>query len=211
MQEDQVTIAGKRHALPDPFFVLATQNPIEQEGTYPLPEAQLDRFMFMVHVDYPTEEEEFEIVKRTTSDIKSQITSTLGAADIKKLSEIVRRIPIADHVVQLALQLSRLTRKDNPAAPDFIKKFVNWGAGPRASQFLVLGAKARAALHGRAMATSDDVRAVSLPVLRHRIVTNFNAEAEGVRSDEIIARLWSFIENQQSKSNHGPLAKVIRS
>ncbi len=141
MQEHQVTVGGTRHKLPSPFFVLATQNPIEQEGTYPLPEAQLDRFMFMVHVDYPSEEEELEIVSRTTTDIVSKITPTLGAEEILELTQIVRRIPIADHVTKLALQLTRRTRRDHPQAPDFVKQYVNWGAGPRASQFLVLGAR----------------------------------------------------------------------
>ncbi len=189
MQEHQVTVGGRRHPLAEPFFVLATQNPIEQEGTYPLPEAQLDRFMFNVYVDYPSEEEEFQIVKQTTAEIPSALTPTLNADEILSLSRIVRRTPIADHVTRYALQLTRQTRREKGPVPDFIRQYVSWGAGPRASQFLVLGAKARAVLQGRYFATCDDIRAVAAPVLRHRIVTNFNAEAEGIKPDEIVRRL----------------------
>ena len=189
MQEHQVTVGGERHQLSEPFFVLATQNPIEQEGTYPLPEAQLDRFMFNVHVDYPTEDEELEIVKRTTTDIETRITATLDAERIAELSHIVRRVPIADHVARYALQLARRTRPHKDDAPDFIRESVMWGAGPRASQYLVLGAKARAVLQGRYHVSVDDIRHVALPVLRHRIKTNFNADAEGVTTDDIVKRL----------------------
>ena len=189
MQEYQITAGGQRHQLTQPFFVLATQNPIEHEGTYPLPEAQLDRFMFNTFVDYPEEEEEFDIVRRTTADITTTITPTLSGQRILELQKIVRRVPAADHVVRYAMKLVRLTRPNKEVAPQFIRDYVSWGAGPRASQYLVLGAKARAVLHGRFHAGLDDIRAVAHPVLRHRIVTNFNAEAEGVRSDDIIRRL----------------------
>ncbi len=189
MQEHQLTVGGKRHVLTEPFFVLATQNPIEQEGTYPLPEAQLDRFMFNTFVDYPSEDEELEIVKRTTADIEVRVTPTLDAEEIINLQRIVRRVPIADHVARYALHLARWTRPRSEDAPPFINEYVSWGAGPRASQYLVLGAKARAVLHGRFHASCDDIRAVAHPVLRHRILTNFNAEAEGIKADEIVRRL----------------------
>ncbi len=189
MQEYQITAGGQRHQLAQPFFVLATQNPIEHEGTYPLPEAQLDRFMFNTFVDYPEEEEEFDIVRRTTADITATVTPTLTGEKILSLQKIVRRVPAADHVVRYAMKLVRLSRPYKGDAPQFIRNYVNWGAGPRASQYLVLGAKARAVLHGHFSASVDDVRAVALPVLRHRIVTNFNAEAEGVKVDEIVRRL----------------------
>ena len=189
MQEHQLTVGGRRHVLEEPFFVLATQNPIEQEGTYPLPEAQLDRFMFNTFVDYPSEDEELEIVMRTTAEIEERVTPTLEAEDILNLQRIVRRVPVAEHVARYALRLARWTRPREKDAPGFIREYVTWGAGPRASQYLVLGAKARAVLHGRFHADRDDIRAVAYPVLRHRIMTNFNAEAEGVRPDEIICRL----------------------
>jgi MoxR-like ATPase len=172
---------------------LATQNPIEQEGTYPLPEAQLDRFMFNVFVDYPDEDEEFQIVRRTTADVKPQITATLSAEEIMQLSRIVRRVPVADHVLRYALKFTRLTRREKEEVPSFVREYVSWGAGPRASQNLILGAKARAALHGRLFVRCEDIRAVSLPVLRHRILTNFNAEAEGVKPDDIIRQLAEVI------------------
>jgi MoxR-like ATPase len=193
MQEHQVTVGGRRHTLPEPFFVLATQNPIEQEGTYPLPEAQLDRFMFNVLVDYPTEEEEFQIVRQTTADVVVQTVKSLSQQEIGALQQFVRRVPVADHVIRYAMQFTRLSRNRGPDTPDFVKKYVSWGAGPRASQYLVLGAKARAVLHGRPYASTEDVRAVALPVLRHRLMTNFNAEAEGIRPDNIIQRLIELI------------------
>jgi len=189
MQEHQVTIGGERHALPQPFFVLATQNPIEQEGTYPLPEAQLDRFMFEVLVDYPNEDEELQIVKQTTADFTPSVTATLGADEIKTLSQLVRRVPIADHLARYALQLARQTRVGKGDVPELVSKYVSWGAGPRASQYLVLAAKARAALHGRYCVGGEDIQAVALPVLRHRIIANFNAEADGVSTDAIIEHL----------------------
>jgi MoxR-like ATPase len=193
MQEHQVTVGGRKHKLEQPFFVLATQNPIEQEGTYPLPEAQLDRFMFNTFVDYPDEDEELEIVRRTTTDKSVQLTPSLDGEEILALQKIVRKVPAADHVVRYALQFTRLTRQGKGEVPEFIENYVGWGAGPRASQFLVLGAKARAALHGRYFATCEDVRAVALPVLRHRIMTNFNAEAEGIKSDDVIKQLIEVI------------------
>ena len=191
--------------------MLATQNPIEQEGTYPLPEAQLDRFMFNIFVDYPDEEEEFRIVKQTTADLSTTITRTLTAEEIIALAQIVRRVPIADHVTRYALQFTRLTRKEKGHVPDFIRDYVSWGAGPRASQYLVLGAKARAVLQGRYFATCDDIRAVAAPVLRHRIVTNFNAEAEGVKPDDIVRRLIATIPaDRYEKSAGGKLPEVFR-
>ena len=212
MQEQQVTVGGERHKLPAPFFVLATQNPIEQEGTYPLPEAQLDRFMFNVLVDYPNEEEELQIVKRTTTDVEIKVTPALNADQIVALGQIVRRVPIADHVTRYALQLARLTRSRNPAAPDFVRDYVLWGAGPRASQYLVLGAKARAVLRGRFFANHEDIRAVAMPVLRHRIKTNFNADAEGISSDDIVQKLIDMIPIEaEDKTDDGRLPEVFRS
>ena len=189
MQECQITAGGSRHRLGQPFFVLATQNPIEHEGTYPLPEAQLDRFMFDTYVDYPDEDEEFDIVRRTTADVTATVSPVLSGEQILALQTIVRRVPVADHVVRYAMKLVRLTRPNKDNVPSFIRDYVSWGAGPRASQYLVLGAKARAVLHGQFHADVDDIRAVVHPVLRHRIVTNFNAEAEGVKPDDLIHRL----------------------
>jgi MoxR-like ATPase len=212
MQEYQITAGGTRHRLSQPFFVLATQNPIEQEGTYPLPEAQLDRFMFNTYVDYPDEEEEFDIVRRTTADLEPVVAPTLSGEQILALQKTVRRVPAADHVIRYALQLARLTRPDKGQAPDFIRQYVSWGAGPRASQYLTLGAKARAVLHGRFYAGCDDIRAVAHPVLRHRIITNFNAEAEGIKPDDVIRRLIETIEVEEDLSaKRGKLPKVFRS
>jgi MoxR-like ATPase len=210
MQELQVTVGGKRHTLDAPFFVLATQNPIEQEGTYPLPEAQLDRFMFQVHVGYPSEEEELEIVRRTTSDVEVKLVPTLSAERILKLQHLVRRIPVPDQVSRYALKLARLTRRGETEAPSFMKEYVLWGAGPRASQFLVLGAKARAVLHGRDFATYDDVRAVALPVLRHRLKTNFNAEAEGLTTDHLIQKLLDTLAPAEG-NGRGSVPQVFNS
>jgi MoxR-like ATPase len=193
MQERQVTVGGQRHKLPSPFFVLATQNPIEQEGTYPLPEAQLDRFMFMVKVDYPSEAEELAIVKQTTTDVKTTVTPQLSADDLLAMADLVRRVPIADHLAQYAIRIVRQTRvgrgESSSSKNDMVDRYLSWGAGPRASQFLVLAAKARAALQGRHCVEMEDLRAVAHPVLRHRIVTNFNAEADGVTPDHVIDRL----------------------
>ncbi len=212
MQEHQITVGGKRHRLEEPFFVLATQNPIEQEGTYPLPEAQLDRFMFNVFVDYPDEEEELRIVKQTTTDAVAQITPTLAAADIVELGQIVRRVPVADHIARYALHLTRATRREKGPVPDFIEDYVTWGAGPRASQFLVLGAKARAVLHGRYFVTTDDIRSVAPPVLRHRIMTNFNAEAEGIKPDDIVRRLIETIPVEADETaTSGKQPQIFRS
>ncbi len=200
MQEHQITAGGSRHRLAEPFFVLATQNPIEHEGTYPLPEAQLDRFMFHILVDYPSEEEEFQIVRQTTADVETTIAATLSGEQILELQKIVRRVPVADHVIRYALDLVRRTRGSAPDAPDFVRSYVQWGAGPRASQYLILGAKARAVLQGRYYAGCEDVRAVAGPVLRHRILTNFNAEAEGIKPDEIVRRL---IESSMRRDGDG--------
>jgi MoxR-like ATPase len=211
MQEHQVTVGGRRHPLPEPFFVLATQNPIEQEGTYPLPEAQLDRFMFHVWVDYPSAEEELEIVQRTTADIDAQITPTLHAEQIASLTRIVRKVPVAEHVARYALQLARLTRRQEADAPDFVREYVQWGAGPRASQHLVLGAKSRAVLLGRFCATHDDVRAIAPAVLRHRLKMNFNAEAAGVTADEIVRRLLAHIPLTSGETKPRGIPDVYRS
>ncbi len=194
MQERQATVGGTRHQLPDPFFVLATQNPIEQEGTYPLPEAQQDRFMFNIRVDYPEEEEEFKIVEQTTTPHMPVVERVLSATDILEMQDIVRKVPVAPYVIRYAMKFTRLTRKKaGNDVPDFIKDYVTWGAGPRATQYLVLGAKARAVLHGRYYVSCEDIRAVAAPVLRHRIITNFNAEAEGIKSDDLVKRLADMI------------------
>ena len=194
MVERQVTSAGQRHELPDPFFVLATQNPIEQEGTYPLPEAQLDRFMFLIQVGYPTLEEEREILRRTTGGATEQPRPVVGAEELKHLQDAVRAIPVADHVYDYVLALTRGTRVGGTQQFAFVQQWVSWGAGPRASQFLILGAKARAALAGRTHVAIEDVKAVVHPVLRHRIVTNYSAQAEGITSDIVIDRLLQEIE-----------------
>ncbi len=188
MQEKQVTSGGNTYALDLPFFVLATQNPIELEGTYPLPEAQLDRFMFSIHVDYPTEEEEREIVESTTSAYVPDLKVVLTGEDILRLQKLVRRVPVPDHVLAYAIRLARSTRPAD-GSPDYIRNWVSWGAGPRASQYLVLGAKTRAILRGKFAPETEDVKAVAQPVLRHRIVTNFNAEADGVSASDIVDRL----------------------
>ena len=211
MQERQVTVGGQRHALPDPFFVLATQNPIEQEGTYPLPEAQLDRFMFHIRVDYPSEEEELLIIKQTTADSLATVSRTLDAARILELSQVVRRVPIADHVARYALSLARRSRPGQPDAPRFIRDYVQWGAGPRAGQYLVLGAKARAALDGRAHVELEDIRAVAPPVLRHRLKTNFNADAEGVTAEELIRRLLASPSEPSAEDRRDSLPDLLRS
>jgi MoxR-like ATPase len=186
MQENQVTAAGFTHRLPQPFFVLATQNPIEQEGTYPLPEAQLDRFMFKVLVDYPTEDEEVNIVRLTTAPQEAPLERIYDARGILALQSIVRKVPCSEAVMRYAARLTRTTRREQGEPPRFVRDYVAWGAGPRASQFLVLAGKARAMLSGRYHVTVDDVRAVARPVLRHRIVTNFNAEAEGIHAEQIV-------------------------
>jgi MoxR-like ATPase len=189
MQEHHVTAAGQTYTLEGPFFVLATQNPIEQEGTYPLPEAQLDRFMFNLWLDYPSFKEEVAIVKSTTSPYAPDLKRILSAKEIIAFQDLVRRVPVADNVIEYAVTLVDRTRPTVPSAPDFIKSWIRWGAGPRASQYLILGAKTRAILSGRHTPDIDDVKALAPPVLRHRIVTSFNAEAEGVSAIQIIERL----------------------
>jgi MoxR-like ATPase len=195
MQEKEVTAGGQTYSLSLPFFVLATQNPIELEGTYPLPEAQLDRFMFNVLVDYPNADEEERIVATTTSAYEAKIERVLGAKEILDLQKLVRRVPAADHVVRYAVRLARATR-GRDGSPEFIKQWVSWGAGPRASQFLVLGAKTRAVLMGRYAPGIEDVKAVAPAVLRHRIVSNFTAEAEGVKPERIITELLQAVPSE---------------
>lgn len=193
MQERKVSVAGQSLALDPPFFVLATQNPIEQEGTYPLPEAQLDRFMFNIRVDYPSFEEEMEVVRNTTSDRKVQLRSILKGEDIIEFQDLVRKVPVTDNVISYAVKLVGKTRINAPEAPAFVKDLLTWGAGPRASQYLILGAKAHALLKGKYSPDIEDVRAIAVPVLRHRIVPSFTAEAEGVTADDIINRLMASV------------------
>jgi len=187
MQEHEVTVGGATYQLSEPFFVLATQNPIEQEGTYPLPEAQLDRFMFELHVGYPSRQEEEAIVERTTGDLTAELAPVLSAEELIQLQRLVRRVPAPKVVVEAAVRMARMTRPADADAPAEVKEYVGWGAGPRASQYLVLGAKARAAMDGRPMADLEDLDAVSVSVLRHRLVLNFNAEAAGTRAEDIVA------------------------
>ena len=189
MQEHRVTAANTTYALSEPFFVLATQNPIEQEGTYPLPEAQLDRFMFNLWLDYPTEREEIDIVKTTTSEYRANLVKVMNAKEIIDFQDLVRTVPVADNVIEYAVRLVGKTRAKREGVSDFVSKYVSYGAGPRASQYLVLGAKVRALLDGRYTPSIDDIRSLALPVLRHRIITNFNAEAEGLTTIEIVQRL----------------------
>ncbi|HME91197.1 MAG TPA: MoxR family ATPase [Myxococcaceae bacterium] len=195
MQEYRVTAGGQTFPLDLPFLVFATQNPIEQEGTYPLPEAQLDRFMFLVDVGYPSEEEEVQIVKSTTGASRPSLNKILSPEKIIDLQELVRRVPVPDHVVQYAVSLVRHTRPKEDGAPDFIAKNVAWGAGPRASQYLVIAAKARAILNGRYVAGVDDVKALAQPVLRHRVLPNFHAESEGITSVKLVDRLLAMIQS----------------
>ncbi|UCG93205.1 MAG: MoxR family ATPase [candidate division WOR-3 bacterium] len=189
MQEYRVTYGGETFPLPLPFFVLATQNPIEQEGTYPLPEAQLDRFMFTINIDYPSSKEEIEIVKTTTSAYEAQLEKLIDAKELLSFQKLIRRIPVAEDIIEKTVTLVGLTRPNNTNSPDIVKKYVAWGAGPRASQYLILGAKAWSALDGRYSPNFDDVRYVAHPVLRHRVITNFAAEADGITSDHIIDEL----------------------
>jgi MoxR-like ATPase len=193
MQEYRVTAGGTTHELPLPFLVFATQNPVEQEGTYPLPEAQLDRFMFQVDVDYPSEAEEEEIVRQQTSDHRPELSRVLSPQRIMQLQDLVRRVPVADHVVKYAVALARSTRPNVPTAPPFVKEAISWGAGPRASQFLILAAKARAILDGRFAVAIDDVIALARPTLQHRLILNYRAEAEGVRAGDLVDRLLSVV------------------
>jgi MoxR-like ATPase len=189
MQERQVTAGNHTYTLGKPFFVLATQNPIEQEGTYPLPEAQLDRFMLSINVDYPQRHEELEILRATTASRTVNLTPILHADEILALQQVVRRVPVGEHVFEYTLDLVRQTRPGDKASPDYVKQWLDVGAGPRAGQNLVLGAKARALMHGRMYATCDDVAHLALPVLRHRMITNFNAESEGVTPDDVVKRI----------------------
>ena len=189
MQERSVTAGGKHYELDKPFFVLATQNPIEQEGTYPLPEAQLDRFMFNLKVDYPSFNEEVEIVKNTTSNTNNSVSEVLSSSEIIKIQNLIRKIPVADNVVEYAVKLVAKTRPDSNFAPDDVKKYISWGAGPRASQFLVLAAKCHAAINGKYSPDIEDVKAISYPILRHRIVRNYKAEAEGMSLEKLIYSL----------------------
>lgn len=194
MQEHKVTAAGETFVLDEPFFVLATQNPIEQEGTYPLPEAQLDRFMFNLWIDYPDFGEEIEIVKSTTSDYMPHLQKVMSAEKIMDYQNVLRKIPVAENVIEYAVRLVNLTRPTFQEAPKFIREWINWGAGPRASQYLIVGAKTRAALQGRFTPQIEDVKACAVPVLRHRLVPNFNAEAEGVTTINIIEKLLEAVE-----------------
>jgi MoxR-like ATPase len=189
MQEQKVTVVGKTSRLEPPFFVLATQNPVEQEGTYPLPEAQLDRFMFLIEVDYPSEEEEVMIARTTTGDTLPQLDHVLSAAEIIDFQNLVRRVPVPDHIYRFAAKLARRTRPQGATAPDWLKPLVSWGAGPRAVQYLILGAKSRAALTGGYMVRLEDIAAVAAPVLTHRVLTTFAAQAEGIDAKKIVERL----------------------
>ncbi|MFO0864762.1 MAG: AAA family ATPase [Gemmataceae bacterium] len=193
MQEHHVTAGAETYPLPEPFFVLATQNPIEQEGTYPLPEAQLDRFMFQVMVGYPTREEELAVMQRTTGTAKIDLKPLLDGARIREIQELVRQVVVGEHVFRYVADIVRATRPKEVEAPTFVKELVSWGAGPRASQYLILGAKARAVLQGRWHATTEDIRAVALPVLRHRLLTTFHADAQGMSADDIVRKLLDSI------------------
>jgi len=189
MQERSVTAAGKTHAMPDPFFVLATQNPIEQEGTYPLPEAQLDRFMFQINVDYPAFEEEVQIVKGTTDGSVRKVSEVLNGQQMLDFQSLVRKIPVTDSVFEYAVRVVSRSRPEDPNAPDWVKKYISWGAGPRAGQFLILGAKAVAAVNGKFAPDEAEVRKVAIPILRHRIVLNYEAEAASLKVEDLIERL----------------------
>lgn len=191
MQEHNVTAGGQTYVLDEPFFVLATQNPIEQEGTYPLPEAQLDRFMFNIKIDYPSRDEEVSIVQTTTSGSETALKPIISKAQLLSYQELVRRVPVAENVVEYAVDFVGKTRSNSDGSPDFVNEWIEWGAGPRASQYLILGAKGRAILDGRPTPDIADVNALALPVLRHRLITNFNAEADGINVDEIVNKLIS--------------------
>jgi len=191
MQEKRVTVAGKHHVLPEPVFVLATQNPIEQEGTYPLPEAQLDRFMFLIQVGYPSRDEEIRISQETTTGDIPKLKKVITGKKLREFQELVERVPVPDHVHELAVDLVRRTRPNSDESPTWLRRWVQWGAGPRAVQFLIRGAKARAVLHGNYMASTEDIEAVAEPVLFHRILTNFHARSEGMTSSEVVKRLIS--------------------
>jgi MoxR-like ATPase len=189
MQEYKVTVLGKTNTLKPPFFVLATQNPIEQEGTYPLPEAQLDRFMFLIEIDYPTAEEEKRIARETTGSSEPDLSHLLDGEKVLAYQKLVRRVPVPEHIYDFAVKIVRMTRPALPEAPEWVRELVGWGAGPRAVQYLILGAKARAALHGSYMVRMEDIEAVASPVLTHRVITNFAAESQGMTSRKVVARL----------------------
>ena len=207
MQERQVTIGGQRHGLPAPFFVLATQNPIEQEGTYPLPEAQQDRFMFKVFVKYPSYDEEYPHRRNDDRRVQPRSDEVLSGEDILRLQQMVRRVPVAPHVIHYALRLVRATRVHEGDVPAFVKEWVSWGAGPRGMQYLLLGGKARAMLNGRFFVTTDDIKAVAHPVLRHRVITNFNAESSGITSDKVIDRLLAEVPERRPGDEVAPELK----
>ena len=211
MQERQVTTGGNRRPMMDPFFVLATQNPIEQEGTYPLPEAQQDRFMYKIFVKYPKWDEEFDIVRLTTAVQNVVLSKVMDGATIIKLQEIIRRVPASEHIIRYAMRLVRATRIHEGDVPEVIRDYVSWGAGPRACQYLILGGKVRSVLHGRTYVSTDDIQAVAKPVLRHRIVTNFNADAEGFTPDMIVDKLIEIIPAKESPVAANPLtAKAVQ-
>jgi MoxR-like ATPase len=197
MQERKASIGGTDYAMKNPFFVLATQNPIEQEGTYPLPEAQLDRFLFMIKVNYPTADEEEQIMRQGTSDQQITVSKVLHGDDIVKLQQIVRRVPVADHVFDYAKKIARLSRPGTPEAADFVNKWLTWGAGPRASMNLIMAAKAHAILDGRHHVSADDVASVALPILRHRLITNFAAQSEGITVEDVIQRLLKAVPKNE--------------
>jgi MoxR-like ATPase len=209
MQERQVTVGRQRHLLPDPFFVLATQNPIEQEGTYPLPEAQQDRFIFKVFVRYPSFEEERQIARQTTSIESDSIAPVLSDREVLDLQKIVRQVPVTEHEVDYALALVRQTRVGQPGAPAFIDEWLSWGAGPRAVQAMLLGGKARALLNGRTYVSTEDIKALAAPVLRHRIVTNFSAESEGVTPDRVIEKLVDETPSKEGELTRDPRLQKI--
>jgi MoxR-like ATPase len=209
MQERQISVGGQRMPMADPFFVLATQNPIEQEGTYPLPEAQQDRFMYKIFVSYPDWEEEFEVIRRTTAVEEVQLQRVLTGEEILRIQHTIRKVPAADHVIEYAMRLARATRISSglhqaEGVPEIVRDYISWGAGPRACQYLILGGKVRAVLHGRFHVNTDDIRAVAKPVLRHRIVTNFNADAEGLSPDAIIDKLLEIVPEKPSNIAEDP-------
>ncbi len=208
MQEKQVTVGGQRHALPNPFFVLATQNPIEQEGTYTLPEAQQDRFMFKVFVRYPGYEEEYRIADSTTARELPEAMPVISAEDILKIQDLVRRVPVPPHVIHYALRLVRSTRVDTPDVADYIPDLLSWGAGPRAVQFLILGGKSRAVIQGRHAVGIEDIKSVAAPVLRHRIITTFNAESNGITSDTVVAKLLEKVPERGEGDQVAPVLEA---
>src|SRR5262249_20525955 len=209
MQERQVTVGRVRHKLSNPFFVLATQNPIEQEGTYPLPEAQQDRFMFKVFVKYPSFNEEFDIARRTTAINFEEPTAVLSGDTILELQQLVRKVPVTDHIIHYTLALVRQTRISEPGTPKFVREWLSWGAGPRAVQNLIIGAKARALLYGRTEVNTDDIKSLAYPVLRHRILTNFTATSEGVSTDTVVKRLIEETPSHESELTRDDRFKKI--